>query len=213
LVQLDLPVPARYGDVMRAFALLLTLTTPLGAQTPLHQQIAEIAKDAKGTVYVACSLPGTKLDCDLNEHGHPPMQSTFKFPLAMAVLNQIELGKLQLDQPIRLLKSDRSVTYSPLQDEFPEADVDVPLRKLIKLSVETSDNSATDIELRLIGGPAVLQQYLDSLARRHARRPGAEFGMIPATNDVGRLGNAPRNSTMEGCYAVIPSRHYNIAML
>jgi len=52
------------------------------------------------------------------------MQSTFKFPLAMAVLNQIELGKLQLDQPIPLLKSDRSVTYSPLQDESPQADVE-----------------------------------------------------------------------------------------
>jgi beta-lactamase class A len=148
---------------MRAFALLLMLTTPLAAQTPLHQQIAEIANDAKGTVYVACSLPGTQLDCDLNAHGHPPMQSTFKFPLAMAVLHQIELGKLQLDQPIRFLKSDRSATYSPLQEEFPEADVDVPLRKLIQLSVETSDNSATDIELRLIGGPAILQQYLDSI--------------------------------------------------
>jgi beta-lactamase class A len=148
---------------MRAFALLLLLTAPPTAQTTLHRQIAEIAKDAKGNVYVACSLPGTKLDCDLNEHGHPPMQSTFKFPLAMAVLHQIELGKLQLDEPIRFLKPDRSVTYSPLQDEFPEADVDVPLRKLIKLSVETSDNTATDIELRLIGGPTVLQQYLDSL--------------------------------------------------
>lgn len=148
---------------MRAFAFLLTLTTPLAAQMPLHQRITEIAKDAHGTVYVACSLPGTNLDCDLNERGHPPMQSTFKFPLAMAVLHQIELGKLQLDQPIRFLKSDRSVTYSPLQEEFPEADVDIPLRKLIKLSVETSDNTATDIELRLIGGPGALQQYLDSL--------------------------------------------------
>ena len=39
---------------MRAFALLLTLTTPLAAQTPLHQRIAEIAKYAKGTVYVGC---------------------------------------------------------------------------------------------------------------------------------------------------------------
>ena len=148
---------------MRTLALLLSLTTPLTSQTPLHQQIAEIAKEAKGTVYVACSLPGAKLDCDLNEHGHPPMQSTFKFPLAMAVLHQIELGKLQLDQPIRFLKSDRSATFSPLQDEFPEADVDVPLRKIIKLTVETSDNTAADIQLRLIGGPAVLQQYLDSL--------------------------------------------------
>jgi beta-lactamase class A len=150
-------------NAMRAFVLVLMLSTALGVQMPLRQQIVGIAKDAKGTVYVACSLPGAKLDCDLNEHGHPPMQSTFKFPLAMAVLHQIELGKLQLDQPVRFLKSDRSVTHSPLQDEFPEADVDVPLRKLIKLSVETSDNSATDIELRLIGGPGVLQQYLDSL--------------------------------------------------
>jgi beta-lactamase class A len=148
---------------MRALVLLLPLVAPLAAQTPLHQRIAEIAKDATGTVYMACSLPGMQLDCDLNAHGHPPMQSTFKFPLALVVLHQVELGKLQLDQPIRFLKSDRSVTYSPLQREFPEADVDVPLRKLIRLSVETSDNTATDIELRLIGGPAVLQQYLDSL--------------------------------------------------
>ena len=162
---------------MRAFALLLMLITPLAAQTPLHQRIVEIAKDAKGTVYVSCSLPGTKLDCDLNKHGHPPMQSTFKFPLAMAVLHQVELGKLQLDQPIRFLKSDRSVTVSPLQDEFPEADVDVPLRKLIKLSVESSDNSATDIELRLIGGPAVLQQYLDSLGLTAIHQQDSEHSL------------------------------------
>ncbi len=148
---------------MRALSLLLTLATPLAAQTPLHQQITEIAKDAKGTVYVACSLPGTALDCNLHEHGRPPMQSTFKLPLAMAVLREVELGKFQLDQPIRFLKSDRSVTYSPLQEEFPQADVNVPLRKLLQLSVETSDNTATDIELRVIGGPAVLQQYLNSL--------------------------------------------------
>jgi len=148
---------------MRIAAFILLVAASAQAQTPLQEQIAGIAKDAKGTVSVACSLPGTKLDCDLHAHGHPPMQSTFKFPLAMAVLHEVEMGKFTLDQPIRFLKSDRSVTYSPLQDEFPEADVDVSLRRLIQLSVESSDNSATDIELRLIGGPAVLQQYLDSL--------------------------------------------------
>src|ERR1700753_573170 len=127
-----------YRSHMRAFITLFLLPTLAAAQAPLHQQIADIAKDAKGTVYVACSLPGTTLDCNVNAHGHPPMQSTFKFPLALAVFHQIELGKLQLDQPVRFLKSDRSATYSPLQDEFPDADVDVPLRKIIKLTVETS---------------------------------------------------------------------------
>lgn len=147
---------------MRALTLFF-LAASAAAQTPLHQRIADIANEAHGEVYVSCSLPGVKLDCDLAPHGHPPMQSTFKFPLALAVLHQVELGKLQIDQPVRFLKSDRSATFSPLQDEFPEADVDVPLRKIIKLTVETSDNTAADIQLRLIGGPAALQQYLDSL--------------------------------------------------
>jgi beta-lactamase class A len=142
---------------------LFFLVASAAAQTPLHQRLADIASEAQGKVYVSCSLPGVKLDCDLDPHGHPPMQSTFKFPLALAVLHQVELGKLQLDQPVRFLKSDRSETFSPLQQEFPEADVDVPLRKIIKLTVETSDNTAADIQLRLIGGPAVLQQYLNSL--------------------------------------------------
>lgn len=75
----------------------------------------------------------------------------------------MELGKLQLDQPIRFLKSDRYPTYSPLQDQFPNADVDIPLRQLIKLTATESDNIASNLLLRAIGGPDVLQQYLDSL--------------------------------------------------
>lgn len=147
---------------MRAFTLVFFVVSAV-AQTPLRQQLLHLAGEAQGKVYVACSLPGVRLDCDLEPHGRPPMQSTFKFPLALAVLHQVELGKLQLDQPVRFLKSDLSATFSPLQDEFPQADVDVPLRKLIRLTVELSDNTAADIQLRLIGGPEALQQYLDSL--------------------------------------------------
>jgi beta-lactamase class A len=150
------------SSLMRPLALLL-LTTLATAQTPLHQQLTALAAEAQGKVYVACTLPNTPLDCDLNPHGHPPMQSTFKFPLAMAVLHQVELGKLQLDQPIRFLQSDRYPTYSPLQDKFPNAEVDIPLRTLLQLTASESDNIASNLLLRAIGGPTVLQQYLDSL--------------------------------------------------
>jgi beta-lactamase class A len=161
---------------MRPLSLLtlLTLAAPLAAQTTLHQQLLDLSAQSKGHLYIACSLTGVALDCDLDPHGHPPMQSTFKLPLALAVFHQIELGKFQLDQPIRFLKSDRSETYSPLQEEFPEAGVEVPLRKLLRLSVETSDNTATDIELRLIGGPSVLQQYLDDLGLTAIRQQDSE---------------------------------------
>ena len=148
---------------MRAL-LVFALAVSASAQTSLTQRITDIAADAHGSVSVACALPGARLDCGLNEHGHPPMQSVFKFPLAMTVLHQVEEGRLRLDQQVRFEKSDRYPgSYSPLQDQFPDADVDVRLDRLVQLSVGMSDNIATDILLRLVGGPRAVQTYLDSL--------------------------------------------------
>jgi beta-lactamase class A len=160
---------------MRICALLFIAASFTAAQTPLHQRLDDIAINAKGRVHVSCSLPGVELDCNLDPHGHPPMQSTFKFPLALAVLHQVELGRLQLDQPVRFLKSDRYATFSPLQDEFPEADVDVPLRKLVKLMATESDNIAANLLLRVIGGPDALQQYLDALGLSAIHQQDSEY--------------------------------------
>jgi beta-lactamase class A len=134
------------------------------AQTPLHTRIATIATAAKGQVSVACSLPGVKLDCNYHPDAHVPMQSVFKFPLAIAVLQQVEAGKLNLDQQVHFATADLYPgSYSPLQDKYPKANVDVPLRELLRLSVSLSDNVATDILLRLIGGPATVQQSMNAL--------------------------------------------------
>jgi beta-lactamase class A len=135
------------------------------AQQPLRQQIRTIAADAQGKVSVACSLPGSSLDCDLNPKAHPPMQSVFKLPLALAVLHQVEQGKLSLDQSVRFLPEDRILphAYSPLQDKYPEAAVDVPMRELLRLAVSFSDNVAADILLRIAGGPSAVNGYIASL--------------------------------------------------
>jgi len=165
---------------MRPLSLLalLTLAAPLSAQATLHQQISSIAQDAQGKVFVACSLPGIALDCDLNAHGHPPMQSTFKLPLAIVVLQQVERGKLALDQPIRFLPSDRYPgTYSPLQDAHPDANVDVPLSELLQLAVGKSDNTAADILLRILGGPEVVQDSLNKLGLRTIHVRDSERGL------------------------------------
>ncbi len=143
---------------------LLFLTLPLLSQD-LSKEIAKIALEAEGKVAVACLLPGVKLKCGLNEKSQPPMQSVFKLPLAMAVLHAVEQGQFQVHQPIRFLKTDRFFpkTHSPLQDQYPEADVDVPLSELMKLSVSASDNVAADVLLRVLGGPGKVQAFMDSL--------------------------------------------------
>jgi beta-lactamase class A len=137
----------------------------VSAQQSLRQQIRAIAADARGKVSVACSLLGTDLNCDLDPHAHPPMQSVFKLPAAITVLHQIEQGTLSLDQQVRFLPSDRILphAYSPLQDKYPNAGVDVPLRELLRLTVSLSDNVAADILLRLVGGTQVVNAYIATL--------------------------------------------------
>lgn len=146
-------------------ASLLAVTVPMTAQhTSLHQQIINIANDAHGKVAVACDVAKVSLDCALDQGGIHPMQSTFKLPLAICVLQLVQIGDLKLDQPVRFLPSDRYPgSYSPLQDAHPEANVDVPLRELLRLSAGMSDNIATDILLRLVGGPQAVQRMLDSI--------------------------------------------------
>ena len=144
------------------------------AQDGLHERLRAIAADAQGKVAIACQLPGLTLDCGLNEHSRPPMQSVFKLPLGIAVLAEVDRGRLRLDQPVRFLPSDRILphTYSPLQDKYPEAGVDVPLQELLRLSVSLSDNAATDVLVRLLGGWRRIRglcraiQYADSRDQR-----------------------------------------------
>jgi len=149
---------------------LLALTGALaslawGQQTDLRRQIATLAVTARGKVSVACSLPGSDLNCDLNPDAKPPMQSVFKLPLGVMALHLVEQGRLSLDQSIRFRPEDRILakTYSPLQDKYPAADVDIPLHDLLQMAVSLSDNVAADIVLRLVSGPVALNEYIKSL--------------------------------------------------
>src|SRR5438874_414554 len=150
---------------MRALLVSALLLGSALAQDPLQQKLQIIASDAHGKVSMACSLPGAELNCDLDSKARPPMQSVFKLPLALTILHKIELGKFSLDQPIRFLPADLILPkpYSPLQDEYPHAGVDIPLRELLRLAVSLSDNTAADILLRLAGGTAAVGQYISSL--------------------------------------------------
>ena len=153
-----------------ATALFVTLVFSTSSRgQDLRNQLAAVAGDSGGTLRTACAFaPGSRhapLACDRDAEAHPPMQSVFKLPLGLYVLHLVEQGKLQLDQPVRFEQADLFVprAYSPLQDKYPAAGVDVPLRELLRLSVSLSDNAAADILLRLVGGTEPVRLYIASL--------------------------------------------------
>ncbi len=98
-------------------------------------------------------------------HGdrHYPMQSVYKFHLALAVLNQVDRGMLKLDQLIFIKKSDLLPnTYSPLRDDYPDGNISLPLSTILQYTVSKSDNNGCDILFRLMGGPGKVNSYIQS---------------------------------------------------
>jgi beta-lactamase class A len=136
-----------------------------GDLTGLAADLDRIARETDGTLGAAIRLVETGETVVLNRDGHFPMQSVYKAPIGMAVLHEVDAGRLSLDAPIRVEAGDLvpSGMHSPLRDAHPQGGVSVPLRELLRLSVEESDGTASDVLLRLIGGKAGAQAYLSSL--------------------------------------------------
>jgi beta-lactamase class A len=150
---------------MRLSLIFLLFAVSVSAQNDLQEQIRRIAADAHGKVSVACSLPRSTMNCDFDPNAHPPMQSVFKLPLALTVMHLVEEGRFPLDQPVHFMLGDRILpdTFSPLQDKYPEANVEVPLQELLRLSTSLGDNVAADMLLQVVGGTSAVNSYVASL--------------------------------------------------
>ncbi len=143
--------------------LLLMLMFPGYACDTLKKQIQTIIREKNASVGVAVLYEGKEL-ITVNDEPDYPMMSTFKFPLALAVLEQLEKRQLPLDTEIYVGKSAlKPDTYSPLREKFPEGDFNMPVSELLHYCVSLSDNNAADLLIGYIGGTPVLQHYLNKL--------------------------------------------------
>ena len=146
-------------------ALLLLLVTSCIAQSDktnlLRNKIEQIVSDKNAVVGV--SIIGNNGKDTLSLHGDRrfPMQSVFKFHIALAVLSEIDKGNLSLDQKIKIDKDELLPEdfWSPLRDENPNGGI-FTIEKLIQYSVSHSDNTACDVLIRLIGTPKTVEKYI-----------------------------------------------------
>jgi beta-lactamase class A len=106
-----------------------------------------------------------------------PMASTFKVPVAIELLTRVDAGELQLDQMIPLKPSDLHPGSGTLADLFNKPGVALSVRNLLELMLLISDNSATDVVLRLAGGGPAVTARMEKLGIRGIRvdRPTAQL--------------------------------------
>jgi beta-lactamase class A len=144
-------------------AFAFTLIPLVSAQDLLRKKIETLAESISGDVGVALRV--VESEDTLSYHGkHPfPMQSVYKFPLALMVLKQVDEGKLKLDQNIYLARQDYFETHSPLMSKYSEADEETTLREVLQFTVSQSDNVGCDLLFRFVGGPKKVDQFVHGL--------------------------------------------------
>jgi beta-lactamase class A len=141
------------------------VATPSASPNKLREQIEQIAGSARGRVGAAVTVVETGESLvALNADQGFPMQSVYKLPIAIAVLRQVDSGALKLEQKVKVEKSDfiSGRQHSPIRDKHPRG-VELSLRDLLRLAVSESDGTASDVLMRLAGGPEVIMKDLRSL--------------------------------------------------
>lgn len=97
----------------------------------------------------------------VNGDFHFPFQSVYKFHLGIVILDQVDKGKLSLDQPIKISKEAVTTEmYSPIKDKYPNG-VTLPLREVLEYTIAASDNVGCDVLFELLGGPEYVQKYFE----------------------------------------------------
>lgn len=133
------------------------------AQTP--SDFLHIARQTEGKLGVFAQIVESGIPLDFHGSDRFPMQSVYKLPIAMAVLHAVDQGKLKLDAPIHVLKSDLigGRQHSPIRDLHPDGGFILTLRDLLRYTVSESDGSASDVLLRVLGGAPKVQAMLTHL--------------------------------------------------
>ena len=171
--------------------LTIFLCAVLSSGDPFTETVCTITASHQARIGV--SVIGIEDDTALEINtGKYPMESVFKFHIALAVLHEVDRGSLLMDQTIVITKDDLAEkTWSPIKDRYPDG-AKLPLSEVLKLTVEQSDNIGCDILLRLIGGPGKVNDYIRSLGIRDAEIAVTEKQMHEKRDDQYRNWTTPQ---------------------
>jgi beta-lactamase class A len=92
-----------------------------------------------------------------------PMASVSKVPMAVAFLRRVDEGEIDLGEDLVVPVTDFRPGYSPLASWSGGKAEQATVDSLFRLMIEVSDNTATDVVLRMAGGPSEVTRHLREL--------------------------------------------------
>ena len=139
---------------------IFLLSVSLFAQTDkLKTDIDNVLANKKAIVGIAIANSDGTESIGINNTTHFPMQSVFKFHIAIVILSEIDNGHLDFEQKVTISKSDLLPhTWSPLRDGHPNGGI-FSLAQILEFTLKQSDNIGCDVLLRILGGTQFVEDY------------------------------------------------------
>ena len=151
------------GDERQAPSDSLGAAAREATRDSVQRRIAELANAVDGSVgFAAVHVPsGVRLSH--NGAVRYPLRSVYKLPIALSTLRRVDAGQLSLDSVITVTPADFAPNHSPLRDAAAGKPISVTLDSLLMLMIAESDNTASDVLLRLAGGPGAVTRDVSAL--------------------------------------------------
>ncbi|HZZ22255.1 MAG TPA: class A beta-lactamase [Roseiarcus sp.] len=155
-----------------------------------NKRLAEIEAREGGRLGVFVRDTGTGATIDHRADERFPMCSTFKLLAAAAALKRVDEGAERLDRTIAFGPSDL-LEYAPIAKAH-AAKGAMTLAEACAAAIDWSDNTAANLVLQAIGGPAGYTRFARSLGDRVTRLDRNEPSLNEATPGDERDTTSPR---------------------
>jgi beta-lactamase class A len=150
-----MPVLRRLSAIVAAIGVVLAGISPASAAMvpgPLadfQAQLLAYTLHAPGRVAIAIQDVATGLVTGVNQGAEMPAASTIKIPVMVEVFRQLTIGRFDVNRKVHLQDSDRDWGWGTLCDAPNGAAY--PVSRLLALMIDESDNTATNMLIRLVG--------------------------------------------------------------
>jgi len=151
------------------------------SQTPLQRLEASIVRTTRSVnatwgIYVKSLETGEEIAIDADRQMET--MSTIKIPLMVEVLEQTKAGKFALTDKYTFVQADSQPGTGTIQRLDPGAVMTV--KDLITMMIIVSDNTATEVLYRMVGGPEAVNRRMDALGLRHTRAMNVPSRWFPS---------------------------------
>lgn len=180
----NLELMKKYFPIITNLLILnLLISNQIYSQDTLQKHFKQIADTIKGNIGINALHLESGESISFNGDVKFPMQSVYKFPIAMVMLHEIDNGKFSLGDTIEINKAEfiPEAGYSPIRDKYPNG-ANLTIKEILQYNVSRSDGTACDVLLRLLDGTENVQKNIHDLGVKNIAISTTE--MVQVANDT-----------------------------